>query len=234
MSIENKSGDFSMIALQVPKSKKIIQSIINNEITKLKFYSFIENIDCLGYDILLSRTGYTGELGFEIYCKHDVVKTIWNYILENFEKDGVLAAGLGARDTLRLEMGYLLYGNDINIDIHPFKAGLGWITSLEKGDFIGRREIILKRDEDGSKLVYFEMLEKSIPRPGFEIIVSGKVVGFVTSGTISPSLNKGIGIAYVDKTHTNKGTELSVKIRNKLKSAVVVKAPFYSNGTLSN
>ena len=125
-------------------------------------------------------------------------------------------------------------GNDINIDTHPFKAGLGWITSLEKGDFIGREEIILKRDDEESKLVYFEMLEKSIPRPGFDIIVNGKVVGFVTSGTISPSLNKGIGIAYVDISHTKKGTELSVKIRNKLKSAVVVKAPFYSNGTLSN
>tara|TARA_B100000886_G_scaffold52141_1_gene32035 strand:+ start:1316 stop:2419 length:1104 start_codon:yes stop_codon:yes gene_type:complete len=234
VSIENKSSDFSMIALQGPKSKRIIQSIINNEITKLKFYSFIENMDCLGHDILLSRTGYTGELGFEIYCKHDAVKTIWNYILENFGKDGVLAAGLGARDTLRLEMGYLLYGNDINIDTHPFKAGLGWITSLEKGDFIGRKEIILKRDDEESKLVYFEMLEKSIPRPGFDIIVNDKVVGFVTSGTISPSLNKGIGIAYVNKSHTKKGTELSVKIRNKLKSAVVVKAPFYSNGTLSN
>jgi len=171
-------------------------------------------------------------LGFEIYCKHDAVKTIWNYILENFEKDGVVAAGLGARDTLRLEMGYLLYGNDININTHPFKAGLGWITSLDKGDFIGRREIILKRADEESRLVYFEMLEKSIPRPGFEVVVNGKVVGLVTSGTMSPSLNKGIGIAYLDKSHTNIGTELSVKIRNKLKSAVVVKAPFYSNGTL--
>lgn len=234
VSIEDKSSDFSMIALQGPKSKRIIKNIINNEMTKLKFYSFIEHIDCLGHDILLSRTGYTGELGFEIYCKHDAVKTIWNYILGNFGKDGVLAAGLGARDTLRLEMGYLLYGNDINIDIHPFKAGLGWITSLDKGDFIGRKEIILKRDNEESKLVYFEMLEKSIPRPGFEIVVNCKVVGFVTSGTISPSLSKGIGIAYVNKSQTKKGTELFVKIRNKLKSAVVVKAPFYSSGTLSN
>ena len=148
------------------------------------------------------------------------------------KKDGVLAAGLGARDTLRLEMGYLLYGNDINIDIHPFKAGLGWITSLDKGDFIGREKIITKRDYDESKLVYFEMLEKSIPRPGFEIISDDKVVGFVTSGTISPSLNKGIGIAYIDKAYSKKGAELSVKIRNKTKSAVIVKAPFYSNGTL--
>ena len=234
VNIENKSSDFSMIAVQGPKSKRIIQSMIKNDITKLKFYSFIDNIDCLGHGILLSRTGYTGELGYEIYCKHDAVKKIWNYILENFEKDGVLAAGLGARDTLRLEMGYLLYGNDIDINIHPFKAGLGWITSLEKGDFIGRKEIILKRDNEESKLVYFKMLEKSIPRPGFEIIVNDKVVGLVTSGTISPSLNKGIGIAYVDKSHTNKGTELSIKIRNKLKGAVVVRAPFYSSGGLSS
>ena len=232
VNIDDKSSDFSMIALQGPKSKRILQSIINDDISSLRFYNFIENVDYFGHDILLSRTGYTGELGFEIYCDHDAVKLIWAYILGNFKKDGVLAAGLGARDTLRLEMGYLLYGNDINIDAHPFKAGLGWITCLTKGDFIGRKEVISKRAMDNSRLIYFEMIEKSIPRSGFEILIDGKIVGIVTSGTISPSLNKGIGIAYVDKKYKSKGTKLSVKIRNKLKSAIIVEAPFYSFGTL--
>ena len=232
VSIENKSSDLSMIALQGPKSKRILQSIIYDDISNLKFYNFIESVNCLGHDILLSRTGYTGELGYEIYCKHDTIKIIWENILKNFKKDGVLAAGLGARDTLRLEMGYLLYGNDINIDTHPFKAGLGWITSFKKGDFIGREEIISKRDKDNYQLIYFEMIEKSIPRPGFEILINDNVVGVVTSGTISPSLNKGIGIAYIDKAYTKKGLELLVKIRNKSKKAIVVEAPFYSSGTL--
>ena len=232
VSIDDRSNEYSMIAVQGPKSKKLVQSIINYDISSLRFYNFIENVDCLGHNILLSRTGYTGELGFEIYSSHNAVKLIWENILENFKKDGVLAAGLGARDTLRLEMGYLLYGSDININVHPFKAGLGWITSLNKGDFIGREEIILKRDKHKSRLIYFEMIEKSIPRPGFEILFDGKIVGIVTSGTMSPSLNKGIGIAYVYKTFTRKGTELSVKIRKKFKRAIIVDAPFYSSGTL--
>ncbi len=234
VNIANESSDISMIAVQGPKSKRIIQKIIQNDISNLKFYDFIENANCLGHEILLSRTGYTGELGYEIYCNCDAVKIIWANILENFKKDGVLAAGLGARDTLRLEMGYLLYGNDININIHPFKAGLGWITNLKKGNFIGRDEIISMRDRDESRLVYFEMIEKGIPRPELEILVKDKVVGFITSGTISPSLNKGVGIAYINKKHTYVGTELMVNIRNKLKKARVVTAPFYSSGTLNN
>ena len=232
VKIDNKSSDFSMIALQGPKSRKILQSIIDDDISNLRFYNFLQNVDCFGHDILLSRTGYTGELGFEIYCKHDTVKIIWEYILDNFREDGVVAAGLGARDTLRLEMGYLLYGSDINIDIHPFKAGLGWITNLKKGEFVGREKIISKRDIDNFHLIYFEMMEKSIPRSGFEIFMNNRVIGFVTSGTISPSLNKGIGIAYIDKAYSNKGMELSVKIRNKFKNAIIVRAPFYSSGTL--
>ena len=234
VNIENKSSDLSMIAFQGPKSKHMLQSILNEDISDLGFYNFIERTDCLGHDILLSRTGYTGELGYEVYCKNDAVKIIWEDILTNFKKDGVLAAGLGARDTLRLEMGYLLYGSDINIDIHPYKAGLGWITKLNKGYFVGRDKIISMRDKDESRLIYFEMIEKSIPRPGFEILVNNEVVGVVTSGTISPSLNKGIGIAYMQQKHIIRGMEFSVKIRNKRKMAVIVEAPFYTSGTLNN
>jgi len=182
---------------------------------------------------LLSRTGYTGELGFEIYCKNDSVKIIWDHIHKNFRKDGILPAGLGARDTLRLEMGYLLYGNDINIDINPIKAGLSWIVSLKKGDFIGKKEIISKKNKDDYQLVYFEMIEKSIPRPGFKILNGKDVVGIVTSGTISPSLNKGIGIAYIKNKYIKEGSYLSIRIRNKIKSAKIVKAPFYTLGTLN-
>ena len=191
--LENRSKEYSMIALQGPYSRKIIQNIIKDDISKIKFYQFVQKIDCLGHDILLSRTGYTGELGFEIYCSHDAVRNIWSYILDNFKDEGVKPAGLGCRDTLRLEMGYHLYGNDLNIDTDPFMAGLGWITDLKKGEFIGRDKLSSKNISHNHCLVYFIMVEKSIPRTGYEIIVNGKVVGWVTSGTISPSLNVGIG-----------------------------------------
>ena len=140
-TLENRSKEFSMIAIQGPKSRKIIKKIIKDDISKLGFYQFVQKIDCLGHNILLSRTGYTGELGFEIYCSHDAVRSIWSFILDNFKSEGIKAAGLGCRDTLRLEMGYHLYGNDININTNPFMAGLGWITDLKKGEFVGRNKL---------------------------------------------------------------------------------------------
>ena len=230
--IENRSKEYSMIALQGPKSRKIIQNIIKDDISKIKFYEFVQNIDCLGHNILLSRTGYTGELGFEIYCSHDAVNDIWNHILDNFKDHGVKPAGLGSRDTLRLEMGYHLYGNDLNRSTDPFMAGLGWITDLNKGAFIGREKISSKKISQKLCFVYFIMVEKSIPRPGYEIIVNEKVVGRVTSGTISPSLNVGIGMGYLDKDFAQKGSLIFISIRKKMRSAQIVKSPFYKKGTL--
>jgi len=233
ITIENKSKEYSMIALQGPKSRKILQTFINEDISKIRFYQFVQNIDCLGHNILISRTGYTGELGFEIYCSHQAVNDIWFYIIDNFKDHGVKPAGLGCRDTLRLEMGYHLYGNDLNLSTDPFMAGLGWVTHLNKGLFIGRDKISSKKTSQKTCLVYFMMVEKSIPRPGYEIIADEKVVGRVTSGTISPSLNIGIGIGYLDKDYSQKGSSIFISIRKKMRRAQIVKAPFYSKGTLN-
>ena len=231
--LENRSKEFSMIAIQGPKSRKIIKKIIKDDISKLGFYQFVQKIDCLGHNILLSRTGYTGELGFEIYCSHDAVRSIWSFILDNFKSEGIKPAGLGCRDTLRLEMGYHLYGNDINMNTDPFMAGLGWITDLKKGEFIGSNKLSSRNIFQSICLVYFIMVEKSIARPGCEIIVNDKTVGSVTSGTISPSLNAGIGIGYLKKEYSQAGTSNLIGIRKKMKRAEIVNAPFYGKGTFN-
>ena len=176
----------------------------------------------------------TGELGFEIYCSNEAASHIWNFILEDSNSTGVKPAGLGSRDTLRLEMGYLLYGNDMNIKTTPFEAGLGWITSLNKGAFIGRDEIILKKKSLDTLLIYFVMIEKGIPRPGFDIIMKDEVIGHVTSGTISPSLNKGIGIGYIKADYVGKDKLISIGIRGRNKKGKLVNAPFYKRGSLNN
>ncbi|MFL2989422.1 MAG: glycine cleavage system aminomethyltransferase GcvT [Candidatus Neomarinimicrobiota bacterium] len=234
VQIENVSNEISMIAIQGPLSRKIIQASSEFNISKLKFYNFIENIDFLGFNIMLSRTGYTGELGFEIYCSNEAVSHIWNSILEDFKSAGVKPAGLGSRDTLRLEMGYLLYGSDMNIKTNPFKAGLGWITNLNKGDFIGRGAMILNKKSLDIVLIYFVMIEKGIPRPGCDIIMRDEVVGYVTSGTISPSLNKGIGIGYIKADCIGKDKLISIGIRGRNKKGELVKAPFYKRGSLNS
>ena len=234
VQIENRSNEFSMIAIQGPLSREIIQASTSYNISKLKFYNFIESINFLGFNILLSRTGYTGELGFEIYCSHEAAIHIWNSILEDFKSTGVKPAGLGSRDTLRLEMGYLLYGNDMNIKTTPFNAGLGWITNLNKGAFIGRDEMIINKKSVDTVLRYFVMIEKGIPRAGCDIIMQDEVVGYVTSGTISPSLNKGIGIGYIKSDYIGEDKLISIGIRGRNKKAELVKAPFYKRGSLNN
>ena len=232
--IQNRSNKFSMIAIQGPLSREIVQANIADDISQLKFYNFIESIDFLGFKILLSRTGYTGELGFEIYCSDEAAKKIWVHILKNFKSQGVKPAGLGARDTLRLEMGYLLYGNDINVKINPFMAGLGWITNLNKGFFIGRHEVMLKKKSLDMSLIYFIMIDKGIPRSGYDIIIKDQIVGCVTSGTISPSLNKGIGIGFMKTKYAKRNKLILIRIRKNNKRAQLVKAPFYKNGSISN
>ena len=234
VQIENISNELSMIAIQGPLSREIIQASCEVNILKLKFYNFIESIDFLGFNILLSRTGYTGELGFEIYCSNEAASHIWNSILEDFKSAGVKPAGLGSRDTLRLEMGYLLYGSDMNIKTTPFNAGLGWITNLKKGDFIGRDAMIFNKKSLDIVLIYFVMIEKGIPRPGCDIIMRDEVVGYVSSGTISPSLNKGIGIGYIKADYLGTDKLISIGIRGRNKKGEIVKAPFYKRGSLNS
>jgi aminomethyltransferase len=178
---------------------------------------------------MISRTGYTGELGFELYftASQTNAETMWNALFEAGKEFDIKPVGLGARDTLRLEMGFCLYGNDIDQTTNPLEAGLEWITKLEKGDFIGR-DALRKVKEEGvkRKLVGFSLLEKGVPRHGYEIRCNGSSIGVVTSGTMSPVLDKGIGLGYVSSNHAVVGNQIEISIRDKSVTAEVVKIPF--------
>lgn len=194
------SEDYSLLAIQGPKAAKAMQSLTSVDLEVMKFYTF-EVSDFAGIDhVIISATGYTGSGGFEIYCKNSEVQQIWNKVLEAGADFGIKPIGLAARDTLRLEMGYCLYGNDINDTTSPIEAGLSWITKFSK-DFVNA-EALAKEKEHGAerKLIGFELDERGIPRHDYDIVDSnGNIIGIVTSGTMSPSLGKGIGLGYVPK-----------------------------------
>ena len=230
--INNISKDCDMIAIQGPSSRKILQSVIKEDLSSLLFYHFIDNIEILGSKTLLSRTGYSGELGYEIYCSPDSANDIWKALINVGKEEGLVPAGLGCRDTLRLEMNYLLYGNDINQKINPIEAGLSWLTKLDKGHFIGKNKIIEKSNGVSKCLFSFIMLDKAIPRNKYNIIYNGEIVGNVTSGTMSPSLKQGIGMGYIDISCNGIGNKINIDIRGKLKEAQIIKPPFYKNGSL--
>ncbi len=212
--LENVSDEINLIALQGQESRRILQKIIPSDLSTIPFYHFIED-KYEDSNILIARTGYTGELGFEIYGNLDVIPKIWDNLMDVGKEYGIVPVGLGARDTLRLEMKYLLYGYDIDESTNPFEVGLGWITKPEKGNFIGRKELIQKKEQISRRLVCFEMTERAIPRNGYPIFLRNKKVGEVTSGTQSPSLNKGIGLAFINHPHTRVGTTLEVEIYSK-------------------
>jgi len=230
--LENVSDEINLIALQGQESRRILQKIIPSDLSTIPFYHFIED-KYEDSNILIARTGYTGELGFEIYGNLNVIPIIWDVLMEVGKEHGIVPAGLGARDTLRLEMKFCLYGNDIDESTNPFEAGLGWITKLGKGDFIGRRALMRQKEQISRRLVCFEMMERAIPRNGYSIFFGNKKIGEVTSGSQSPSLTKGIGLAFVDHPYTKVGTILEVGIRGQKKSAIIVKPPFYKNGTVN-
>ena len=225
----NKSDEISLIALQGPKSKELL-SILAPEITELTYYTFSE-LEYKGHNITIGRTGYTGELGYEIYADNNIIPIIWDDLFANGTYFNLKPSGLAARDTLRLELKYCLYGNDIDNTTHPYEAGLGWITKIDKGDFIGKQSIIDRKEKMDRRLVCIEMLDRAIPRHGYEIFINGEKVGYFTSGGQSPSLEKGIGLAYVNRLYTKSGIELDVDIRGKMKKAIIVKPPFYKSGT---
>ncbi len=227
-TMKNLSEDYSLLAIQGPKAIEAMQSLTSVNLSDIKFYTF-RVADFAGLEhVIISATGYTGSGGFEIYCKNDQVEQVWNKVMEVGEKYGIKPIGLAARDTLRLEMGYCLYGNDINDTTSPLEAGLGWITKFDK-DFINS-ENLKKQKEEGvtKKLVAFELNERGIPRHDYKLLdESGKEIGIVTSGTMAPSLDKGIGLGYVTTKNSKIGSKISVEIRNKAISATVVKLPFY-------
>lgn len=226
--IKNISDDFSLLAIQGPKAVEAMQSLTSADLSAIKYYH-CEVTDFAGIPyVIISATGYTGSGGFEIYCKNSEVKQIWNKVFEAGKDYGIKPIGLAARDTLRLEMGYCLYGNDIDDTTSPIEAGLGWITKFTK-DFVNS-EKLKKQKEQGTerKLVGFEVTERGIPRHGYEIIdEKGKIIGQVTSGTMSPSLGKGIGLGYVPSGLAKEGSLIYIHIRKKAIPARVVKLPFY-------
>ena len=228
VEMSNKSDEISLLAVQGPDAAEALQALTNINLYTMKYYNFeigrFAGID----DVIVSATGYTGSGGFEIYFKNKDAEPIWNAIFKAGEKFGIKPIGLAARDTLRLEMGYCLYGNDINDTTSPIEAGLSWITKFNK-DFINS-EALQKQKKEGvsKKLVAFEIIEKGIPRNGYPIVNDeGIVIGNVTSGTMSPSLKKGIGMGYVTTEYSKIDTSIFIEIRNKQIPAKVVKLPFY-------
>ena len=226
--LTNISDDYSLLAIQGPMAIEAMQILTSVDLKALKFYHF-EISDFAGIqNVIISATGYTGSGGFEIYCKNTDVEQLWNQVFEAGAKYGIKPIGLAARDTLRLEMGYCLYGNDINETTSPIEAGLGWITKFTKSftnDYALSQQ---KANGVTRKLVGFELKDRGIPRQSYPIVDSNAVViGSVTSGTMSPSLNKGIGMGYVRSEFSEVGTEIGIKIRKKIVLAKVINLPFY-------
>ncbi len=224
----NVSEDYSLFAIQGPKAVQAMQSLTSIDLNNIKFYHF-QIADFAGVkNIIISATGYTGSGGFEIYCKNNEAEQIWKEIFNAGNNFNIKPIGLAARDTLRLEMGYCLYGNDINDTTSPIEAGLGWITKFTK-NFINS-DNLLKQKELGTqrRLVAFELDERGIPRQGYDILNNqGDKIGKVTSGTMSPTLAKGIGMGYIPTNLKSVGTKLYIQIRKKIIPATIVKLPFY-------
>ena len=224
---KNISDKVAQLALQGPLAEEILSKLTNQDLSQIEFYKFKQNVDVCGEPCIVSRTGYTGEDGFEIYCDKNVAQKIWNAILEE-GKERVVPAGLGARDTLRSEVNLPLYGHEISEEIPPLEAGLSIFVKLDKDDFIGKDSLkALKKSGNARKLVAFELTGKGMVRGGYDVEIDGEVVGFVTTGLKSPTLDKFIGMAIIDSDKARVGQEIGIRVRKKLVPAVIVKRPFY-------
>ncbi|TXE11545.1 glycine cleavage system aminomethyltransferase GcvT [Seonamhaeicola algicola] len=227
-TMRNLSDDYSLLAIQGPKAVEAMQSLSSHDLSAINFYNFIVG-DFAGIEhVIISATGYTGSGGFEIYCKNSEVKQIWDNVFKAGANYGIKPIGLAARDTLRLEMGYCLYGNDIDDTTSPIEAGLSWITKFTKN--FTNSEALKAEKERGTerKLVAFKLDERGIPRQGYDIVDgNGNIIGNVTSGTMSPSLGIGIGLGYVPKVFATVDSKINIQIRKKAIPATVVKLPFY-------
>lgn len=223
----NASDEMSLIAIQGPKATETLQKLTDTNLSNIPYYHFTTGEIAGVKEVIISNTGYTGSGGFEIYFKNEDAEKLWNELTAAGEEFGLIPCGLAARDTLRLEKGFCLYGNDIDDTTSPLEGGLGWITKLDK-DFVAK-EIIEKQKAEGvsRKLIGFEMLEKAIPRHDYPVVdAEGNVIGKVTSGTMSPMRKVGVGLAYADNPHNKLGSEIYIQIRNKNIPAKVVKLPF--------
>lgn len=227
VEMKDISDKTSLFAVQGPKAADALQGLTDIELAPMEYYSFQKGIFAGVENVLVSATGYTGAGGFEVYVDNEHAEQVWNAIMEAGKDYGIKPIGLGARDTLRLEMGFCLYGNDIDDNTSPLAAGLGWVTKFTK-DFVNSENLKAEKDKGLSqKLVGFEMIDRGIPRHDYEIInAEGEKIGRVTSGTQSPTLKKSIGLGYVDTAYAKDGSEIFISIRNQPIKAVVKKSPF--------
>lgn len=228
VEMHNISDQTSLLAVQGPKAAEALQSLTTIDLASMEYYTFTKGTFAGVENVIVSATGYTGAGGFEIYCDNAYAEKIWDAVFEAGRPFSIKPIGLGARDTLRLEMGFCLYGNDIDDTTSPIEAGLGWVTKFTKA--FTHADALLAEKTEGVKrrLIGFEMIDRGIPRHDYEIVdEQGHVIGKVTSGTQSPSLQKAIGMGYVTKAHANEGDEIYILIRNQRIKAKVVKFPFY-------
>ncbi len=227
VTFTDQTETHAQLAIQGPRSAEVLQSLSTGDIGGIRRMHGREQV-VAGAPGYLARSGYTGELGYEFYFDAEDAADLWNRILEAGKPFGILPCGLGARDTLRLEMGYMLYGHDIDATRTPFEASLDWVVDMSKGDFIGRGALAAQREKGlQSKLVGFELLQKGVPREDFLTFPNGKEIGVVTSGNLSPSLNKGIGMGYILVNYADEGSEILIDIRGKTLPGIVVRRPFY-------
>jgi glycine cleavage system T protein (aminomethyltransferase) len=226
----DRSDEYALLALQGPRATSILARLTGAQLARVPRFAFTEG-EVAGCGALIAHTGYTGEDGWELYCAPDDAETLWNAILEAGRPDGIAPAGLGARDTLRLEAALPLYGHELSEEGTPFEARLAWVVRMQKGDFVGRAALATHRERGPRRcLIGIELTEPGVPRAGYRVLRGHRPVGEVTSGTKSPTLGKGIALGYVEPTASNLATALAVEIRGKAVAALVVQLPFYRSG----
>lgn len=231
VTLENLSDQIGLLAIQGPDAEKVMAKLTDYDLPSLPYY-WSATSEIAGMEMLFSRTGYTGEDGFELYCFPEQAVPLWSAVMEAASEFNGEPVGLGARDSLRLEMKYALYGNDIDQATNPLEAGMGWTVKLNKSDFVGKDALEkIKAEGLKRKLIAFELKEKGFPRQHYPIVIDGEKAGEVTSGTFSPTLDIGIGAGYVPADRSKIGSEIIIDIRGKLIPAEIVKPPFYKNGT---
>ncbi|MEL7648873.1 MAG: glycine cleavage system aminomethyltransferase GcvT [Sedimentibacter sp.] len=229
VQVSNVSDEYAQLALQGPRAQDILQKLVVIDLDELEFYHFADNVKVGEFRVLVSRTGYTGEDGFELYFDAKDAPKLWDAILEAGKDEGLVPAGLGARDTLRFEAALPLYGQEIDKDITPLEAGLGFFVKMGKENFIGK-EALEKQKAEGlkRKVVGFEMVDRGIPRSHYEVMADSRKIGYVTTGSYSPTLKKNIGLALIEAEYAKEGTEIEILIRNKSLKAKIIKKTFYT------
>ncbi|MBU1864155.1 MAG: glycine cleavage system aminomethyltransferase GcvT [Candidatus Omnitrophica bacterium] len=227
VELKNVSGTKALFALQGPLSPDIMKAAWDIDLLRMPYHSFI-TVSIDNSDVIIATTGYTGEIGCEIICMREKAVTLWNRLFDAGRSFGLQPIGFGARDTLRLEAGCLLYGNDMNDTTTPLEAGLGWTVKLEKDDFIGKAALVRQKKEGiGKQLIAFELIDRGVARHEYPILKNNIKIGEVTSGSLCPTMNKNMGFGYVDSSFAHQGEEIFIAVRKKLLKALIVKKPFY-------